>query len=358
MPRPRSKPQCVDQCATDVAAHIYYTIWGNNLPIASSSSSSSSSSGGSGSSSSGMLSSDPFDALFLGLSEEMRLEKYYFKEENNMISIEAEHFAAQRYGNDNYRGKRWWMVNTEDSQASDREVFTEACEMARQEFMDVEANKSMLNIIGGGHTNLSVGWNGGKGSGEYNGKKLNANQVFETFKCDPDPSHVTGTSGNQYLELLPDMLYSNFDSIPHALSHWKNGGNAPKAFFRVNATGGSYRATIRMLRAHPTKGENVNCADTDSGDMFVGVSDTLKYNVGGLKRTGPNPPKNQTCNSGPEDGKWVWKSPGNFNLKSGENFFVISGREDGFEVDKIVLTKGNGNCGSCNGTGPDESPTM
>ena len=292
----------------------------------------------------------PFDALFGGLSESQRMQMYSFKEQGGRIVMEAEHFAKQLYGSQDYRGARWWMVNSLEQQASELPVFEDACDLAYLEMENIKQHWALLGDRNDGSPQ-TVLWDKAKGTGKLGGQALTGREIFEVFKCDPDPNHAQGASGGKYLELVPDMLYSNFDAIPHGLSHWPTGKEAPKVFWRLNSAGGKYTVHLRVLRGHSTvgmvDGKKVNALDTDSGDIHIGAVTTPGYKSAPQQsRVGP---------SSNQNGQWVWVQS-EVNLPKGQGYFFVAGREDGFEIDKIVLSK-NG-CGDCRGVGPNSSPTI
>ncbi len=293
-----------------------------------------------------------FAALFGGMDDKQRLEKYFFEEQNGQIVMEAEHFATQLYGSDSYDGKRWWMVNTEDNQASDLPVFSQACDLARQELLDIKNTFEHVGDRKEYRPKFAAHWDSPKGTGKLGDKGLNADEIFAVFKCDPDPSHAENASGKRYIELLPDMLYSNFDAIPHPLAHWPNGAQSPKIFWRLYSSGGEYHVYLRLLRGHnqagTASGLEVNAPDTDSGDVHIGTAAVPnKHVLPAIKRIGP---------SADRDGLWTWvQATEKITLPQGEHFFFIAGREDGSEVDKIVLSKTT--CKQCSEEGPVESPT-
>lgn len=263
--------------------------------------------------------------LFGDLGEAERFESYYFQESDGQVVIEAEHFATQRYGNDDYRGARWWMVNSVDVNVKeDVPEFEARCDMAIEELENLAtmpngSDLTIRDIITNHNDSLSAGWE----------------DVFAMFGCDPDTTDASTASGNAYIELLPDALYNDNNEVPHAACNWYRPEQGPKAYYRINfSTAGDYTITFRGLNR-----------DVDSGDMHLGVGRTPgeaeQYQV----RIGP-----------PRTRDWEWVEGNSFSVEAGEYFVLIAGREDGFEVDKIVVSRGA--CRGCNGAGPDESPTV
>ena len=263
--------------------------------------------------------------LFGDLSEAERFETYYFQESDGQVVIEAEHFATQRYGNDDYRGARWWMVNSAEVNVKDDvPEFQDRCELAIEELRDLDekpagSNQTIRKIITNHRDKLKKGWE----------------DVFERFGCDPDETDATTASGNSYIELLPDSLFNDNNEVPHSACNWYVPAQGPKVYYRVNfSSSGNYTVNFRGLNR-----------DVDSGDLHLGVAKTPgeaeKYQV----RIGP-----------PRTKDWEWVAGDSFRVDAGEYFVLLSGREDGFEVDKIVVSKGR--CRGCNGDGPEESPRV
>lgn len=285
--------------------------------------------------------------LFGGLTENER-KNFYFQEQNNTVVVEGEHFISQSYGNDAYRGARWWMVQSKNFNPKDHPSFASRCALAKKELEELDTKKeyggTMLKDIvafGWGSNQLNTYWGPGKPAvpkGREPSKGIGGEAVFKKWGCDADNSHAQTASNGQAIELLPDVLNENYNEIPHGASNWKDGKKAPKAYYKVKLSGGSYTIYIRGYR---TEG--------DSGSVHVGHT----------KQIGKNE-TTTTSKAGKGVGftdnkKWSWKSHNLGNISAGTQYIIIAGREDGFEVDKIVVTKGT--CGNCKGTnmGPAES---
>ncbi len=277
------------------------------------------------------------DPLLGGLSEDERFDMFYFQEQDGRVVIEAEHFVRQEYGNEHYRGARWWMVNTDAFRPKDHPLFAERCELARDELMNMEMEVGggfqIGDIVSPEHGNWTTYWTDEEAmmhSAEGMQLQHGANWVFEQFGCDADDNHSGSASEGSYVELTPDVLYGNYNAIPHAASHWPSGQSSPRVYYRVNfATTGSFRVHIRGWRT-----------EADSGSVHAGIDDSWDNNI------------SFTANE-----TWSWRSSDAIAVDTpGEHWIALGGREDGFEVDKIVVQIGN--CGDCNGPGPAESPVV
>lgn len=277
------------------------------------------------------------DPLLGGLTEDERFDMFYFQEQDGRVVIEAEHFVRQEYGNEFYQGARWWMVNTQSFRPKDHPLFAERCEAARYELMNMElevgGGQRIGDIVSPQHGNWTTYWTDEEAmmhSAEGMQLQHGAHWVFEQFGCDADENHASSASGGASVELTPDVLYGNYNAVPHAASHWPSGHNSPRVYYRVNfTTGGSFRVHIRGWRT-----------EADSGSVHAGIDDDWDNNISFNA--------NET---------WSWRSSGAIDVDGpGEHWIAIGGREDGFEVDKIVVQAGN--CGDCNGQGPAESPVV
>jgi hypothetical protein len=280
------------------------------------------------------------DPLLGGFTAAELLERHYFQQTGNQVVMEAEHFAAQGYcASDKYRGKRWWMVHSAGFTPKGTTEFTARCEEAKQELKDVgmvvDGAKTVADLCSPGHGvemayfDIVMSTNGESANG------LTGNQVFEMFGCDPDENHSADTS-NGYIELLPDVLYSNHNAVPHTLSNWSGVPFfAPKAYYRVKfSQAGTWTATARVYRG-----------DSDSGDMFVSAAKTVGAE--------PNAGETGWTRVTGTTAQWTWQNAGTFQVEAGDHYVVIAGREDGFEADKIVLSQGA--CQGCDGLGPAET---
>ena len=159
---------------------------------------------------------------------------------------------------------------------------------------------------------------------------------------DPDGPHVTGAGNGKYVEALPDTRVTHNDPLRYNVNYFDSGANAPRMNYRVkiNSAGRYY---VRA-RAYPTGNE-------DNG---------LHFGYDGKWPTSGSPM--QWCGE-----KWHWSAskrtatnhcPGVTNgiyldLSAGEHTIMVGMREDGFELDRIVLTKNASYFPS--GIGPAES---
>jgi hypothetical protein len=165
-----------------------------------------------------------------------------------------------------------------------------------------------------------------------------------TPKPDPDPPHATGTGGGKYVEALPDTRVTHDDPLQFDVNYFENGNNAPRMNYRVkiNSAGRYY---VRA-RAYST--------GTEDNGLHIGVNGTWPVSGKAL----------QWC-----DGKhsWYWSGarrvPENhcgiengiyLDLTAGEHTIMIGMREDGFELDRFILTKNSSYFPT--GIGPAESP--
>lgn len=147
---------------------------------------------------------------------------------------------------------------------------------------------------------------------------------------DPDEPHVDGASGGAYVEGLPDTRVTHDDPLVNGESFFNTAGAGPTLTYRVYFnTPGTYYVWGRAL----TTG-------TEDNGAHVGIDDDWPS-------TGT---RMQWCGS---RGSWLWRNAqrdsggsacgvdGTITIDvaaAGEHRVRISMREDGFELDKIVLT--------------------
>lgn len=149
------------------------------------------------------------------------------------------------------------------------------------------------------------------------------------LKPDPDPSHVAGASGGAYLEILPDTRANHSEKLVQGENFTDKPGLMAVLSYKVYIhTPGRYYVWIRSY-------------STGSEDNGVHV---------GIDGTWPESGKRwQTV----QKQKWGWECkqrtpevhtgvPMQLFLdieKAGDHELMISMREDGFEMDKIVLSR-------------------
>ncbi len=254
----------------------------------------------------------------------------YFFDIQGRTKIEAEHFVTQRYGNSDYRGARWWMVETADQNVKDIPEFADRCALARQEMVEMNEGKMY-----GGLTVAQIiapDWPARQhntffepvvNTGRERGKNVGVDGMIERWGCDPIQNRANGASGNAVIKLLPDMLYNNHNEAPHGGSNWgrptgQNSDISPRAYYRLNLPkGGQYSVSIQGYRT-----------GADSGSVHFGHA--------------PSPEVNETITKdrGISWGGTGWASRNtSFRAPSaGEYYIIIAGREDGFIVDYLTVT--------------------
>ncbi len=159
---------------------------------------------------------------------------------------------------------------------------------------------------------------------------------------DPDPNHFNGASFGGYLEILPDTRVTANDPLTEGVNFTNVAGKMTIVNYKVKfQTTGKY---FVWVRAYSTGGE-------DNG-IHVGIDGQW-----------PNSGKRMQWCEGKNQWKWASKQRTDANhcgeqqkiflnvTTPGIHTISISMREDGFEMDKIVLNK---IYNKPNGTGPDE----
>lgn len=165
---------------------------------------------------------------------------------------------------------------------------------------------------------------------------------------DPDANHSDQAVGQAYLELLPDIRVTHDDPFGPPTAYWDTPGTGPKASYPMNfPEAGRYYV---HLRAYST--------GTEDNGIHVGLNN--EWPSSGARM--------QFCTAG---GGWSWSgrqrdaggvgpcgAPKTIWLtveEPGMNTVMISAREDGFEVDRIMLIKDlSDNTRICKPSGADD----
>lgn len=158
---------------------------------------------------------------------------------------------------------------------------------------------------------------------------------------DPDESHASDASGGAYLELLPDTFTDKaIDEKIDGVNFWQNGGDGPKVAYTVNfPEAGRYHVYVR---ANKTGSEDngihlgLNGTWPASGAQMQWCGTKNKWQWRGRQRNSGNyPPEGQEGHNscGIDDTIWL-DIP-----TAGAHTVWFSGREDGFEMDRIAFVK-------------------
>jgi len=149
---------------------------------------------------------------------------------------------------------------------------------------------------------------------------------------DPDPNHSDLAIGNAYLELLPDIRVTHADPTSPPVAFWSNPGIGPTLEYQVDfPEAGRYHVHVRALST-----------GTEDNGIYVGLND--EWPASGLRL--------QFCTAGQG---WRWSSRQRDSGNNGPcgvektiwvtvenpgiNTVKFSAREDGFEIDHIMLIK-------------------
>lgn len=158
---------------------------------------------------------------------------------------------------------------------------------------------------------------------------------------DPDANHSDGAVGGHYLELLPDIRVTHEDPFGPPDGYWPAPGEGPEASYPiVFPEPGRYHVHVR---AYST--------GTEDNGIHVGLD-------GNWPQSGR---RLQHCSSRANDWRWsssqrdsggsscgiektVWLTVD----EAGPHEFRISAREDGYEIDRVMLVKDlTGNARTC-----------
>lgn len=147
---------------------------------------------------------------------------------------------------------------------------------------------------------------------------------------DPDPPHLEGASGGAYLEALPDTRVTHDDPLVSGVSFHGRGDTGPRLTYRISIDRpGTF---VVWVRAYSTGGE-------DNG-LHTGFDGTFPESGARV----------QLCAN---KNQWTWSSaqrrdsnhcgsPRTVLLtfeSAGEHELHVAMREDGFELDKIILAR-------------------
>ncbi|WP_281986711.1 DUF7594 domain-containing protein [Aquimarina aggregata] len=174
---------------------------------------------------------------------------------------------------------------------------------------------------------------------------------------DPDPSHHNGASDGGYLEILPDTRVTHGDPLQNGINFSNEGGKAAIVNYKVKFNSpGKYFVWVRAF----------STGSEDNG-VHVGINGTW-------------PASGQRMQWCAGKNQWTWESKQRTNANhcgeaqrifinvpsAGVHTISFSLREDGFEMDKFVLSKaytkpsGTGPTpivADCGDTDPDPTPT-
>jgi hypothetical protein len=165
---------------------------------------------------------------------------------------------------------------------------------------------------------------------------------------DPDANHSDGASGGAYIEMLPDMRVTHDDEFGPPTAIWHEPGGGPEAHYTMNfPEAGRYYVHIRAYSTGTEdNGIHVGINDTwpDSGKRMQFCTAGLEWQWSGRQRDSGGA---GACGAD----KTIWITV----EEPGEQTFMITPREDGFEADRIMLIKDlSNNTRICSPTGSDD----
>ena len=153
---------------------------------------------------------------------------------------------------------------------------------------------------------------------------------------DPDPNHSDLAIGNAYLELLPDIRVTHADPTSPPVAFWSNPGIGPTLEYEVDfPEAGRYHVHVRALST-----------GTEDNGIYVGLND--EWPASGLRLQFCTAGQGWRYSSRQRDSgnngpcgveKTIWVTVENPGL----NTVKFSAREDGFEIDHVMLIKDKSN---------------
>ncbi|MBC2709792.1 MAG: hypothetical protein HGJ94_01890 [Desulfosarcina sp.] len=161
---------------------------------------------------------------------------------------------------------------------------------------------------------------------------------------DPDGPHTSGAGNGKYVEALPDTRVTHSDPLQQNVNFFKSGSNAPRMNYRVRInSAGRYYIRGRSIWTG-TEDNGVHFGYDNkwplSGTAAQWCGDWHKWQWSGNRRTASN-------HCGIKNALYL-------DLSAGDHTIMIAMREDGFELDRFVLTKSSTYFPT--GVGPAESP--
>ncbi len=150
---------------------------------------------------------------------------------------------------------------------------------------------------------------------------------------DPDGNHSDQASGQTYLELLPDIRVTHDDPFSPPIAFWPAGGQGPDADYAVNfPEPGRYYVHVRAYSTGTEDngihiGFNGQWPDSGQRMQFCSAAkrswwwSSAQRDSGGMGACGIE--------------KSIWIDV----PSAGQHTVSISAREDGFEIDRLVLLK-------------------
>jgi hypothetical protein len=165
---------------------------------------------------------------------------------------------------------------------------------------------------------------------------------------DPDANHSDGAAGGAYIELLPDMRVTHEDVFGLPTSIWHEPGDGPEAHYTMNfPEAGRYYVHIRAFST-----------GTEDNGIHVGINDNWPssgkkmqlFTAGsGWQWSGRQRDSGGAGPCGAKKTVWITVE------EAGEQTFMLTPREDGFEADRIMLIKDlSNNTRICSPTGSDD----
>ena len=149
---------------------------------------------------------------------------------------------------------------------------------------------------------------------------------------DPDPNHSDLAIGNAYLELLPDIRVTHADPTSPPVAYWSNPGIGPTLAYQVDfPEAGRYHVHVRALST-----------GTEDNGIYVGLNDDwpasglrLQFCTAGQGWRWSSRQRDSGSNGPCGIEKTIWLDV----VSPGINLVKFSAREDGFEIDHVMLIK-------------------
>ncbi|NND89587.1 MAG: hypothetical protein HKN42_01890 [Granulosicoccus sp.] len=165
---------------------------------------------------------------------------------------------------------------------------------------------------------------------------------------DPDPNHSDLAVGQAYLELLPDMRVTHADEFGEPTSLWDQPGTGPRAEYPLYfPEAGRYYVHVRAF----STGTEDNGLHVGLNGDFPASGARLQFCTAGQGWAWSSRQRNAGGVGPCGARKTIWVSVPD----AGVHTFMISAREDGFEIDRIMLIKDlSDNTRICEPVGADD----
>lgn len=151
-------------------------------------------------------------------------------------------------------------------------------------------------------------------------------------EIDPDPNHSDQAVGQAYLELLPDVRVTHADEFGPPTAVWFQPGTGPRAEYPIDfPEAGRYYVHVRAY----STGTEDNGLHIGLDGEFGNSGKNMQFCTAGQGWSWSSKQRDSGGNGPCGAKKTIWVTVD----EPGAHNFMISAREDGFEIDRVMLIK-------------------